>query len=157
MFIVGLLSGFVIFGILVYFFMPKFMIKTKQSKFDYQTTVSKIENNISEIGWHHKGTDSLSGAIESRTGSDIGANIGIIQLCKGKYAKAILQHSKLRFVSCIMPCTISVWEGKDGKVYISKMNTGLMGKMFGGIISDIMGRKVSKDEAKLLKGIEKTV
>ena len=45
------------------------------------------------------------------------------------------------------------YKGADGKVYISGMNTGLMGKMFGGKIAEVMGTKVSQDEEKILKGI----
>jgi hypothetical protein len=39
---------------------------------------------------------------------------------------------------------------KDGKVYIIGMNTGLMGKMFGGTITRVMGGKVSADEKAIL-------
>jgi hypothetical protein len=49
-----------------------------------------------------------------------------------------------------MPCTIAVYESDDGKIYISKMNTGLMGKVFGGTIARVMGGCVSRDEAKIL-------
>jgi len=33
------------------------------------------------------------------------------------------------------------------------MNIGLMGKMFGGIIADIMGNRVAADERTILKNI----
>ena len=39
---------------------------------------------------------------------------------------------------------------KDGKVYITGMNTALMGKMFGGTIARLMGGKVSADEKIIL-------
>jgi len=38
-----------------------------------------------------------------------------------------------------MPCTLAVYEADDGKVYISKMNTGLMGKLFGGTVAEVVG------------------
>ena len=49
-----------------------------------------------------------------------------------------------------MPCAISVWEGANGEVHVSKMNTGLMGKLFGGNIARIMGGRVAKDEKAIL-------
>jgi uncharacterized protein (DUF302 family) len=55
----------------------------------------------------------------------------------------------------MMPCQISVWERDDKKVMISKMNLKLMGKMFGGVIADVMSGKVSSDEARMLEGVYK--
>jgi hypothetical protein len=49
-----------------------------------------------------------------------------------------------------MPCSIGVYEGDDGRVYVAKMNTGLMGKMFGGNVAQVMGGAVAEDEAKIL-------
>jgi uncharacterized protein (DUF302 family) len=45
-----------------------------------------------------------------------------------------------------MPCTISVYEKSDGKAYIGSMNAGLLGKMFGGTVAEIMGEKVADDQ-----------
>ena len=52
-----------------------------------------------------------------------------------------------------MPCSISVWEGDDGRVYLSEMNMALMAKLFGGNVGKVMGGKVVSDEEKMLEGI----
>ena len=54
-----------------------------------------------------------------------------------------------------MPCTMAVWEGDDGKVYLSEMNMGLMAKMFGGNIAKVMGGSVVHDEEQILEGLLK--
>jgi uncharacterized protein (DUF302 family) len=54
-----------------------------------------------------------------------------------------------------MPCTLAVWEGDDGKVYLSKMNMSLMAKMFGGNIAKVMGGNVAQDEHAILSDIVK--
>ncbi len=41
--------------------------------------------------------------------------------------------------SLFMPLGIGVYEDKQGNVYLSRLNVGLMGMMFGGTISDVMG------------------
>lgn len=43
-------------------------------------------------------------------------------------------------------CTISVYEKKDGRTYIASMNAGLLGKMFGGSIAEVMGDVVAKQQ-----------
>ena len=49
--------------------------------------------------------------------------------------------------------TTAVWEGDDAKVYLSKMNMGLMARMFGGNIAKVMGTSVARDEKMMLAGI----
>jgi uncharacterized protein (DUF302 family) len=50
-----------------------------------------------------------------------------------------------------MPCTISVYEKSDGKVYIGTMNAELLGKMFGGTVAEIMGDSVAADQRKIIE------
>jgi uncharacterized protein (DUF302 family) len=54
-------------------------------------------------------------------------------------------------MTAMMPCRIGVWEGKDGATYVSKLNTGLMGKMFGGVVGEVMGGRVAREEDAILK------
>jgi uncharacterized protein (DUF302 family) len=74
--------------------------------------------------------------------------VRIVELCNATYARDILMTNPE--VSTLMPCAWGVYEGKDGRIYISGMNMGLMGKMFGGNIAKVMGTAVSKDEARML-------
>ncbi len=52
-----------------------------------------------------------------------------------------------------MPCTIAVYETDEGDVQISKINTGIMAKIFGGTVARVMGGKVAKDEQEMLRNI----
>jgi len=49
-----------------------------------------------------------------------------------------------------MPCKISIYKKQDGKVYIGTMNAGLMGKMFGPLVGEVMG-KVAQDQKLFLE------
>jgi len=149
----GFILGVVFLGIAVFILMPKMMIVSMESKYDFSETIKRIETNILKAGWSHKGTVMMSEEIKSSTGEDIGVKIAGIKLCKAPYAKDILKEESSRFASSLMPCTISVWESDSGKVYISKMNTGLMGKIFGGKIAEIMGGKVGPEEHEMLRDI----
>jgi hypothetical protein len=55
----------------------------------------------------------------------------------------------VRFLSILMPCKISVYKKNDGNIYIATMNAGLMGKMFGPLVGDIMGQ-VAEDQKQFL-------
>jgi hypothetical protein len=73
----------------------------------------------------------------------------MVEACSTLYSKPILKEDKTRMLSILMPCKISVYKKEDGKVYIGTMNAGLMGKMFGPMVGEIMGR-VAEDQKKFL-------
>jgi uncharacterized protein (DUF302 family) len=87
----------------------------------------------------------------AKHGVEFDPRVKLVKLCKPEYVKSVLTTD--RYVAPLMPCSFAVWEGDDGKVYLSKMNMGLMAKMFGGNIADVMGGKVVKDERAILSGI----
>ena len=47
----------------------------------------------------------------------------------------------------MMPCSWAVYENAAGEVYLSKMNVGLMSRMFGGEIGSIMAKVGQADDA----------
>ena len=72
----------------------------------------------------------------------------IVELCKADYAKDVLETNPE--VSTLMPCAFGVYE-RDGKVYVTGLNTGLMGKLMGGNIARVMGGGVAMDETKIME------
>jgi len=61
-----------------------------------------------------------------------------------------LKEDETRALSILMPCTITVYKKDNGKTYITLMNSGLMGQMFGSKVAAIMG-EVAKDQAEFVK------
>jgi uncharacterized protein (DUF302 family) len=114
--------------------------------------VSAIEESIKSNGWSSPGTMDIKKAINKK-GVAFGPKVKAIKLCKPQYAAEVLTDE--RHVASLMPCTIAVYEDDSGKVKISKMNTGLMGKIFGGTIARVMGGKVAVDESKIIAPVVK--
>ena len=154
---VGLISGvigFVLCGIVMFMVMPSLMIVTKECKLGLNETVAALEKRIPEHGWVIPGGKAMDmNKSIAEHGVDFKPGVKLVKLCKAEYAKSVLTTD--RHVSCLMPCTMAVWEGDDGKVYLSEMNMALMAKMFGGNISKVMGGKVVHDEKQILSGLLK--
>lgn len=148
--IAGIAIGIILCAILMASIMPSMMIVTKESKLSFDDTVARVQERITEQGWSVKGVSDVKHEI-NKAGYDFQPKVKIIKLCKAEYAKEVLTTD--RFVSCLMPCSISVWEGDDGRVYLSEMNMALMAKLFGGNIGKVMGGKVVQDEEKMLEGL----
>ncbi len=153
--IVGVMVGFLLCGIVVFTAMPSLMVVTRECKLGFDETVAALEKRIPEHGWVVSGGKAIdmNKAMAEHGGVIFKPRVKLVKLCNAEYAKSVLTTD--RHISCMMPCTMAVWEGDDGKVYLSEMNMALMAKMFGGNVAEVMGKKVVHDEEKMLQGLLK--
>ncbi len=127
---------------------PGLMITTAETGMGFEESVAALEKSIKDNGWEHAGTARLSDSLEKK-GYGVGRKVAVVKLCHPKHAQEVLRSD--RYVSALMPCSVSVWEGDDGKVRYSKMNTGLIAPVFGGEVSRVMGGGVAADERRILE------
>ena len=153
--ILGVMAGFLLCGVIILKALPSKMIVTRESKLGFDETVAALEKRIPEHGWTVSGGKAIdmNKAMAEHGGVTFKPRVKLVKLCKADYAKSVLTTD--RHISCMMPCSMAVWEGDDGKVYLSEMNMALMAKMFGGNVAKIMGGKVVHDEEKILQGLLK--
>jgi len=148
--LLGLVAGAVLAGLVILQVMPGMMIVTKPSRLGFDETVAAIQKGIADEGWSSPATIDMNKSL-AKHGVEFKPRVKIVQLCKAQYAKDVLTTD--RYVASLMPCAVAVYETDDGGVYVSKMNTGLMGKLFGGTIAEVMGGKVADDEHAILKNV----
>ncbi len=151
------LAGFVIGMVLVtlvgWMMMPRLMFSERESPFGVEETIARIQHNIvnnpelKAKGWSLSGLRNPAKAVQTDGGNVL--PVMMIEACSTQYSKPILQEDTVRFLSILMPCKISVYKKNDGKVYIGTMNAALMGKMFGPLVGEVMG-KVAEDQKKFL-------
>lgn len=134
-------------GFAAYKAAPGLMIHTAETGLGFEESVAALVKSIKDNGWEHAGTARLSDSIEKK-GYGVGRKVAVVKLCHPKYAQEVLLTD--RYVSALMPCSVSIWEGDDGKVRYSKMNTGLIAPVFGGNVKKVMGEQVSADEHRIL-------
>jgi uncharacterized protein (DUF302 family) len=147
---VGLLLGSLLAGLVIAKVMPSMMIVTVPTQAGVDETVEALKASIEKNGWVVSGVRDLNKSL-AKEGVQFAPKVRLVELCKPEYAKSVLSSD--RFVSTMMPCTLAVWENEEGQTYLSKMNMGLMAKMFGGNIAAVMGGKVAADEKEILKDI----
>jgi len=126
---------------------PGLMIVSAETGMGFEESVAALEKSIKDNGWEHAGTARLSDSIEKK-GFGIGKKVAVVKLCHPKYAQEVLRSD--RHLSALMPCSVALWEGDDGKVRYSKMNTGLIAPVFGGTVKRVMGGSVAADEHRIL-------
>ncbi len=130
---------------------PRQMIVEKESPFaTVEETVSAIKKNIEATeGWVVNGIKPMNKKIKELGGPEI-LPVTLIDACNPHHAGAILKSDADRYASVMMPCTISVYQKSDGKIYIGFVNARMVGQMFGGAVAEIMGGAVADDQDKFL-------
>ena len=146
----GAVAGAVLCGAAVVTAMPRMMIVTQESRLGFDETVEALEKAIPEKGWVVSTVSDMNKSM-AKHGVEFAPSVKIVELCKADYARDVLSTNPE--VSTLMPCAWGVYQASDGKVYITGMNMGLMGKMFGGTIAEVMGTKVAADEARILRAV----
>jgi len=145
----GFAAGVLAMAVLAYIFMGSLMFREIESPFGVEETVARIQQNIQHVGngWVLSGLRNPGRAVESSGGNVL--PVMMVEACSTKYSAPILKDDSVRFLSILMPCKVSVYKKNDGKTYIGMMNAGLMGKMFGPMVGEVMG-KVAEDQAKFV-------
>lgn len=133
-----MLSGMVIMGTTIWFLMPSMMLAVHESPLDYQATIEALKTNIENAaGWKAVETYDFQRNIHDAGHGPI-ENVGAVALCHPLYASQILAVDDNRKVTAFMPLGIGVYQDEDGKVYVSELNVGLLGMMFGGTVAEVM-------------------
>ena len=151
--VVGLIIGAILMGTVVWNKMPGLMLLNMESRHDFQTTVDKIVIGAFDNGWEVINEIDIQERLISFDYGDI-LRMQIIEICHADHSYTIFQDDENKKVAALMPCRFAVYETHEGKVMISKMNIGLMSKMFGGVIQQVMGN-VADEEKAILKGVIK--
>jgi uncharacterized protein (DUF302 family) len=73
-------------------------------------------------------------------------SVKIFELCHPDLSYEILSQDRERVVSSLMPCRVAVYEKKDGAVYISRMNSGIVAKPMSKVIRKTMSKAAREVE-----------
>ncbi|MEN8201364.1 MAG: DUF302 domain-containing protein [Bacteroidota bacterium] len=151
--IAGLVLGVVLTFVVMYKAAPGMMLLEDESKFaTFEETVSQFEQSVKDHNWKIPTTHDLQNTM-AKFGKDVKA-VKVIELCHPDHAGKILEKSDERVVSSLMPCRVAIYEKEDGKVYISRMNSGLMASTMKGVIPEVM-KEASKQNEEILEVILK--
>ena len=149
---VALVLGAAIALGVVYAAAPSMMMLEDESKYSFDETVSVFEQEVKNAGWKVAGIHDMK-AVLAGFGHDV-MNVKIYELCSSKYSAVILEQDDERIVAPLMPCRVAIYEKSDGKTYITRMNSTLMAKPFGGLIDSVMQQAAGETEVILARLIK---
>jgi len=149
---IGLVVGILFTLVILYMSAPSLMMVEDESKYDFETTVQVFEQEVKNAWWKVAGVHDMQEVL-SVFGHEVNS-VKIYELCSSKYSYDILKLDDERIVSPLMPCRIAIYEKSDGKTYITRLNSTLMAKPFGGVIDEVMQKAAAETEEILEKIIK---
>lgn len=148
--IVWVLVGMALMGLIVWFTMPLSMLVKHKSRLSYDETVTALSDTlIKKQDWHVLNVNDFQKSTKDFITLE---RVGSIDICNPRYVSKILAEDKNRGVTAFMPLDLGVYEDKKGQVFVSQLNVGLVGKMFGGTISEVMGM-AGKDLSEVVESV----
>jgi uncharacterized protein (DUF302 family) len=148
----GLILGSIATLIILFLAAPSILFIERESRLDYSETIAAIHESSKAEGWiipkQYKLDVSLSNA-----GYEI-LPVSVIELCKPSHAYKILREDEYRLVSSLMPCRVAVYQKADGSTVISRMNTGLLSRVFDKTVRDVMAQ-ATQETNKILSAVER--
>jgi len=148
--VAGLVIGILLTTIAGWQTMPNMMLQVHESKMNFEETVATIEQTAKEKGWMCPKIYNIQGSLQ-KNGYDM-KKLKIISLCHPKYASEILSKDENKKVAAFMPCRVGVYEDEAGQVFVAEVNMGLMSKMFGGSIGEVLSN-VAIEEKQILASV----
>ena len=129
------------------------MLFESLSPYGFKDTIEKITNAIEEKGWKTPAVHDLQQTMKN-FGKDV-LPVRVFEICHPKHSSRILEKDDERIVSALMPCRISVYERSNGKTYVSRINSGKMSAVFGGLIEEVMKAATADVENIVEKALNK--
>jgi len=132
----GVVAGMALLLLVLFQAGPALMILEDDSPHSQRHTVDKILLAAEQNHWKVPKVHDLQLTLQ-KVGEGV-APATVIELCQPEHAAKVLQDFSARKVSAMMPCRVAVYQTEDGRVVVSRMNTGLISQVFGGTVTEVM-------------------
>lgn len=134
--LIGAAVGLLLTLFVIYLSAEGMMMKEKEVNLNFEEAVELFESTTQAKGWSIPTVHDLQ-ATMAKHGHKVN-KVKVFEMCHPEHANRVLQQDKERLVSSMMPCRVSIYEKSNGKVYVSWMNTGLMGSLMSGVVPSVM-------------------
>lgn len=125
------------------------MFDYRRSRLGFDETIAALGMAAERQGWS-KGPVHDVQANMARAGMADGKRMKVLETCPAGFNEKLAKASREKLPP--HPCRFTVFEGRDGKTYVVRMNSALIGKGLQGEAGKLM-TAIGADEEAILKGI----
>lgn len=142
--IIGIVLGAFLTSFIMYKSAPKMMLIEDTVEMSVEDAIAKLEAAAEKVGWKVPKVHMISESVK-KAGYNV-RPVAVLELCHPKLAGEMLADEKGRRVAPMMPCRVALYENADGTITVSRMNSGMMSKIFGGVIASGMADAAAQNE-----------
>ena len=117
--------------------MRRMMFTVHHSELDFDETVARLNESAQKYGWEIPMVHDLQKRYQEAGYTDM-TKVKTLYFCDPHGGYRILQDDVNKPMSVMMPMGVSVYETRDGQVYIAGMNLDRMSMMFGGVVKEVL-------------------
>jgi uncharacterized protein (DUF302 family) len=128
--IIGIIIGAILSAFIIFRMSPNIILKETESKYNFKETLSRFTAAVEEGGWKIPVTHDLQATLLKHGKEDVNS-VSVVEICNPDLSEKILKTDDEKIVSNMMPCRVAIYQKADGKVYVSRMNSGLLAKAMG--------------------------
>lgn len=146
--VIGMVVGALLLAAMILHLAPRMMVAERPAPDGVDATVERLAANAKDNHWNVPKVYDMRQSLLADGMPDVGP-IKLVKLCQPEYAARLLGKDKYKQVSVMMPCTVAVYEKSDGRAYAATLRLGLMGRLFGREVAEVMNRVEREDEQML--------
>lgn len=125
------------------------MFDYRRSKLGFDETLAALAGAIERQGWQKGPVHDMQAAM-TQSGAAAGKRMKVQEACPAGFNERLSKAGDGKLPP--HPCRFTVFEGRDGKTYVTRLNSGLLAKGLQGEPAKLMAF-IGADEEAILKGI----
>ncbi len=125
------------------------MFDYRRSRLDFDTTITALVTAAEKQGWKKNQVHDAQAAMKQAGVAD-SKRVKVVLICPPAFNDKLAKASQGKLPP--HPCRFTVFEGRDGKTYVVKMNSTLFAQGLQGEAGKLLS-EIAADEEAILKGI----
>jgi uncharacterized protein (DUF302 family) len=125
------------------------------SRADFPTTLKVLKEQLAADGWNLVAEINLGERLAKKN-VVIPGGLVILEMTSGGNTVPLLKNEETRYVSALMPCSVSVYGMSDGRVIISRMNANLLAGMLDPRLANAMKKSAAQLDASIAHVLART-
>ncbi|MEW5787733.1 MAG: DUF302 domain-containing protein [Pseudomonadota bacterium] len=124
--------------------MMSVMFDLRKSRLGFEETVTAIRTTAQKRGWKLGDTQDMQKAM-GEAGAKDAKRMKVISLCPAGANEKVAKAGAGKAPP--LPCRATVFDGRDGKIYVMRMNLGNMAKAMQGELAKALAEVAAEEDA----------
>ncbi|MBK6742168.1 MAG: DUF302 domain-containing protein [Hydrogenophilales bacterium] len=133
---------------------PRAIVVEDVSRADFAATLKNLKEQLAADGWTLVAEINLGERLAKKNVA-IPGGLVILEMTSGGNTVPLLKNEETRYVSALMPCSVSVYGMSDGRVILSRMNANLLAGMLDPRLAEAMKKSAAQLDASIARTLTK--